>query len=26
MTLIYNFKVEGIDGKTIDFAQFEGKK
>ena len=26
MTSIYNFKVEGIDGKTIDFAQFEGRK
>jgi len=26
MTSIYNFKIEGIDGRTIDFAQFQGKK
>ncbi|CAN5615880.1 glutathione peroxidase [soil metagenome] len=23
---IYDFKVEGLDGKTIDFASFKGKK
>jgi glutathione peroxidase len=23
---IYDFKVEGLDGKTIDFAEFKGKK
>ena len=26
MASIYNFKIEGIDGETIDFAQFRGKK
>lgn len=26
MKSIYDFKVEGLDGGTIDFAQFKGKK
>ena len=26
MTSIYNFKIEGIDGKTIDLSDFEGQK
>lgn len=26
MTSIHTYKIEGIDGKEIDFSQFEGKK